>query len=394
MCRAYEGRRRILWSVLLCTFIILLSLGAMAQARPSQLSYTLTTITLRDVTASANISEYPVMFFAHNLNTNENERITDFIGKDSKFTYRLSPGNWVIEFRIFDASSRRFEYYSKNVINVQQTDERLNKTFYLTPVGSIGGQVLGPDGEPIIGAALDFVCASNLRYDELPTTTNSVGAFHADIIPIGSCKVYSTRDDMIGSATVDVMRGQRTEMTIILEARKVGVLGIVVWIFGILLVLLVGLLVTIFILKRGVKKEVDEQFRHREKNGDGNGGNGGKAEEHPLSSVATAATPITTAPAEGSSRASIEDVKQTSENHNPRARDILKTLNEREVTITTFLLDSDHEATQAKIRNSLGIPKTSLSRAFTSLEQKKIISIARIGNMKRVKLTNWFLGRE
>jgi len=86
--------------------------------------------------------------------------------------------------------------------------------------------------------------------------------------------------------------------------------------------------------------------------------------------------------------------KQTSENANPRARDILKTLSERESAIATFILDSGHETTQAKIRNSLGMPKTSLARLLRTLEEKKVLHVDRIGNIKKIKLTDWFLGKD
>ncbi len=377
-------------------FLILLfsCLTAAQEIFPEQgAPYAVASFTLRDVTAKANISELPVMFFAHNLNTREDERITQYVDASGTFSHRLTPGNWIIEFRVFDSSVNAFLYYSKNAINIQLTDRHLNKTFYLTPVGSVDGSVLGPEGAPVAGADLDFVCAANLRYDDLPSTTNALGAFHADILPVGMCKVYSTTEGLIGSADVKIEHGQRAGMTIRLAKKTTQKRVGGIWLFAALGVLLGG--IALFIIQSRVKKEVGEQLskisKRRSKGKEG----GGRPSGTGVSPISPAGEEVPRGALHHPDKIpQVPADEQTSANLNPRARDILKTLNERESAIATFLLDSGHETTQAKIRNTLGIPKTSLVRLFRTLEEKRVLHVDCIGNLKKIKLTDWFLGKD
>ena len=65
----------------------------------------------------------------------------------------------------------------------------------------------------------------------------------------------------------------------------------------------------------------------------------------------------------------------------------------RPINNAYFLIDSKGHSTQAYIKNSLGIPKTSLVRIFETLEAKRIASVEMIGKMKKITLTDWFMGR-
>jgi len=76
-----------------------------------------------------------------------------------------------------------------------------------------------------------------------------------------------------------------------------------------------------------------------------------------------------------------------------RTQDILQTLNDREREITTYLLEHSKKSTQATLKNETGIPKTTLLRIFASLEAKHIITIEKVGKMKKITLTDWFLGK-
>ena len=44
--------------------------------------------------------------------------------------------------------------------------------------------------------------------------------------------------------------------------------------------------------------------------------------------------------------------------------------------------------------NETGIPKASLFRYIQSLERKKVIDVKKIGKVKKIKFTDWFLGKE
>jgi len=74
-----------------------------------------------------------------------------------------------------------------------------------------------------------------------------------------------------------------------------------------------------------------------------------------------------------------------------RVKDILPTLNPKERDVVSFLLANRNKATQAEIRHTTGIPRTSLARVLQSLETKNIIKITKIGKAVKVHLTDWFL---
>lgn len=72
----------------------------------------------------------------------------------------------------------------------------------------------------------------------------------------------------------------------------------------------------------------------------------------------------------------------------------MKTLNERETKIVDALVQNKFEASQSVLRHLTGIPKTSLSRSFSSLEAKKVLGVEKQGKMVKIKLTDWFLGKD
>ncbi len=81
------------------------------------------------------------------------------------------------------------------------------------------------------------------------------------------------------------------------------------------------------------------------------------------------------------------------ESHSARIHDVLKTLKPKERSVVEFLLQNDNVGSQAKIRHSTGLARTSLARCLTDLEGKNIVSVERLGKLVKVRLTDWFLGK-
>ena len=79
---------------------------------------------------------------------------------------------------------------------------------------------------------------------------------------------------------------------------------------------------------------------------------------------------------------------------NKRAKDVIETLNEKEKKIVNYLLEHEHKGVQSSIRHETGIPRTSLARCLKSLEIKKIIEVEKHGKAVKIKLTDWFLGKD
>ncbi len=160
-------------------------------------------------------------------------------------------------------------------------------------------------------------------------TTDASGSFVADWLPIGECRITAATEANRGEATIAITKGGLPAATISLTER---IMPRINWmaVIGALLVVAI-----FFIL-----------FRKKHKQ----------------------------APA-------IE-----------REQDIFTTLNNKEQAVVKFLRANNNKSTQATIKNETGIPKTSLIRIFQSLEAKKIITVEKIGKMKKIALTEWYLG--
>lgn len=167
--------------------------------------------------------------------------------------------------------------------------------------------------------------------EEHHTKTDITGAFTIDWLPTGMCKITAASNDRRGESIVQLEQGDLAEVEINLSE---GIATSSLWIIAItltVLIIIVGIALT---------------FRT-------------KPREKP----------------------------------NTRTHDILQTLNERERTIAEYLLSHGGRSTQATLKNETGIPKTTLIRIFDSLTAKNIITVEKIGKMKKITLTDWFNGK-
>ncbi len=355
------------WSFMVVLLCLILAQTSMAQDATA--SFTIVSFKVRDIKTNEPLAAFPVTFHIKNLNTGYEEQNADYIDPDGLLIHKFTPGNWNVQLRIDDASTEQVDYFAEQVINIQPDEPLLNKSFYVRPVGVVTGSVVDAQGKPAVDADLDFNCKteSNIGY---PTGTDKFGAFRTELPP-GKCKISAAYRGDVGSVTVDARQGALSTATI-----KVG-RRISTWLL-ILIPLLIGVLGYILyrFIKRHVTREVAKEIKkeiHKEAKEK-------KAEEKEEAKV--------------QEEPKKEAEKEGKEGLNPRARDIMKTLNERELQIVQYLLTNNHAGTQANLRNHTGIPKTSLVRSFQSLEDKKVLSVEKIGKMKKVKLTDWFLGEE
>jgi len=73
-----------------------------------------------------------------------------------------------------------------------------------------------------------------------------------------------------------------------------------------------------------------------------------------------------------------------------RQTDIMKTLRPKDVEVIDCIKHHGGCVTQSQIRHSTKMPKSSLHRTITSLEQKGILSMKEYDGVKKVELTEWF----
>jgi len=73
-----------------------------------------------------------------------------------------------------------------------------------------------------------------------------------------------------------------------------------------------------------------------------------------------------------------------------RQSDIKKTLMPKDIEIIECIKANGGCVTQSQIRHNTKIPKSSLHRIITSLEQKRILAMKEYDGVKKVELTEWF----
>lgn len=329
-------------------------------------------LTVKDLSSNTRIASLPVLVKLTNVRTGIEDKTNEYIDAQGQLVYRLEPGSWRLELEIFDPETDGVKYYGQRVMYIQEQEPVLNRSLYLTPVGSLEGVAVHEDGKLAGQALLDFRCSFGGQFD-YPERTDQFGSFKLAVAPAGTCRITASTRDHVGTADVNITQGQDHTIKIVLDqsAASLRLSTSVAWLIaggGVLVLLFIGYILLRRRLKSELKNELIPKARFARKI---------------LRKI----------------RRVRETPEKAAEKHvgelNPRARDIIQTLNEREKKSVEFLLSQkSHQATQAQLRNNTGIPKTSLARVFQSLEHKKVISVEKIGKMKKVTLTAWFLGKE
>ena len=215
-----------------------------------------------------------------------------------------------------------------------------NSSVFLFPIGSVRGEIVNAAGESVRNADVKLSCVTGYGDTEM-LKSDDFGSFRADWLPLGSCKIYAMKGKSVGSADIEITHGDLVDVEIVLN-KNLEVESYFKIIVGVLIFLLVIIIMIIHFQKNKqlVKK------------------------------------------------------KEIKLDLNQRTKDIMKTLNEKEHQVVSYLLEKDCEVNQANIRYEFRIPKTTLSRLLESLERKKIIIIKKFGKAKKICLTDFFLGKE
>ncbi|MFH1648958.1 MAG: hypothetical protein ABIA93_00210 [Candidatus Woesearchaeota archaeon] len=212
-----------------------------------------------------------------------------------------------------------------------RTEESTNVP--LLPVGSVHGTV-AREGMVFSGADIKADCSG--IYGEKETKTDSYGTFQLDWLPPGECTVHAQEDGTVGREKVTIETGKLSETSIELdEAVKKQRSS---WLPILLVFLVIAAIIMWF--ARPKKREP----------------------------------------------------KQEKKKENTRFSDVVETLNERDREIAHYLKDNG-TVSQSKLVHELSIPKTSIARILAHLEAKNVLEIQKAGKAKRIKLTDWILGK-
>ncbi len=333
-----------LWVIILC--VALASTLVYAEEQTLKL-------TLKQAEENKEIKDVLVNIIVIEKESGKERIITSFI-RSNPITLRLEQGGYILKFQIDDLGTPGKDYYAEQEV---VWDKPHDQEIIAFPVGSLKGVVYDRLNNLVSKAKLKIECSKDYG-SEFPEFTDLVGSFSIVYAPIDECVVTATADNSVGTGKISIMKGNSQNLEIRLN-RAVISEGNNSWviIISILLVCLLGVAGWFgwnYWSKREVKPS--QQAYEKEK--------------------------------------TLEKQPEQEQQLNKRIQDVLRTLNEKEKTIVTFLLNNHHHSTQAKIRYETSIPKTTLVRLFTSLQSKKIIAIETVGKLKKIKLTNWFLDKE
>ncbi|MBN1502635.1 hypothetical protein JW930_03755 [Candidatus Woesearchaeota archaeon] len=292
-----------------------------------------------DIQSREIIRDMQADLFVTNTVSLEQTTLSQFIGESGEIETQLDGGEWNITAHLDDISTSGKDYYGRYIIRSYEFDKM---DLFILPVGSIRGTVLDKLDNLVSNAKLKFDCQTQ-NGGKFPISSDEFGSFSYDYAPVGQCRVSAMYNGAAGFENVIVEKGNTTEIMIRLNKTVVSKPRLELDFGFILMSIIIAVIGVFFVFGKKEKKGKDK----------------------------TAAQEL-----------------------HKRTKDVFSTLSEREKIVVSFLLDNNMESTQNIIKYKTRIPKTSLVRILHSLENKKIISLEKIGNLKKIKLTTWFLGKE
>ena len=170
-------------------------------------------------------------------------------------------------------------------------------------------------------------------------STDKFGTFSVSSVPEGECRVYAAYRNGVGFQTVDVKANQTVYIELKLDKTIVNIPQKISYVLPAVIIIILLLVVVLYL-----------KFRKRK-------------------------------------------VEKAELKHPSRIQDILKTLKPKEKSIVEFLLQNNNSSSQARIRHSTGLARTSLARCLQDLESKNVVAVERLGKLVKVRLTDWFLGK-
>ncbi|MFH1590559.1 MAG: hypothetical protein ABIC95_01390 [archaeon] len=271
------------------------------------------------------------------ITIDDQQREQRYLGDDAEAILALPPGphRVVVSLRSLEQDSAF--YLAQQSFRV---DQDLTLKLTAVPVAHLSGMVQDRYDNLVIHAKLTFQCEEPLA-GTFPVQTDEVGSFRVPNLPMGRCRVIASAKDAAGVADIEIISNTLYDVKVALDHKRTGQgVSFVLFIIAGLALLIIGAVVV-------------WQYR--------------------------------------SNRRVCAPASQQTVSITPRMRDILLTLDETQREVVDYLLNQNGCATQTRIRQFTGIPKTSLFRCIGALERKRIVTTSSIGKMKTVTLTPFFL---
>lgn len=255
---------------------------------------------------------------------------TKQIDSQGKIDIQITEGQ-TVELTVDDPETQGKDYYGKIIYDGENE-------ILLFPIASLRG-IVKDSLDNIVSYADIKVACKPLPKIKHPSNADKFGTF-STITPTGKCKVYASYEDALGFEEIILEQGELRDVEIKLDKTIVSFPAKTYagWIVAVVLAIIVFIVIAYFVTRRKTSKL--------------------KA-----------------------------DKKERSE-------DILPTLGKKEKEIVTYLQFNKGRALQAQIRHNTGIPRTTLARIIKGLEDKNILQVRKEGKAVKIRLTDWFLGKE
>jgi hypothetical protein len=261
-----------------------------------------------------------------------------FVGDNGIMSLQLPSATWSVTLRLDITDTPGKDYYSQ-FQSILTGDANL--TAFMQPVGSLSGDVVDASNNLVPNSEVKFECGGDYGETE-SLSTDQFGSFSADWLPIGSCKVSAINGKKVGSSTVAINQGQVSSVTVSLEKEVASLVDDYSWLLLLFVFVLAAVAIFMFMKYKSREKELPEP-EAKEIKPDGH------------------------------------------------MRDVIQALDENERKIVEFLMAKGGESLQNRMTRELAWPKSSMSRALGGLEARNIIKTEKLGRVKRVELSEWFL---
>lgn len=281
-----------------------------------------------------------------------------FLEKDETLKLKLESSEYRLKFLINDPATKGYDYYGEAFLPVENN---LVKVIYLYPVGSLSGFVKDKLDTAIAEADLNFDCNKALNVN-FPKISDKFGSFSLDYIPVGNCKVYGSYKESLGVEEIEIKQGMKNFVDVKLDAvlippKNKNYLSVSIGTVIILLLIISGLVY--YFTRKAKTLETKE-----------------KKEEKEIKEL----------------KEEIKEVKSF-EDLSKREKDIFKTLRDNEKKVVEYLIEQKEPVYFSKIHFKTGLSKGSLFRNLRTLERKNIIITTKEGKVRKVRLSDWFLGK-
>jgi uncharacterized membrane protein len=205
----------------------------------------------------------------------------------------------------------------------------------LRPIASLSGFVIDEKENLLKDIKLNIICSEEIS--KIPEKTNDIGHFIIEEVGLGTCEINLIKDNQIKTYEIILNESKEYSIKLLFPEKQKSFSWILV------IFLIIVMVILIFVIYRFHKKKL------------------------------------------------LQKINKETKQFNKKQKDLMKTFSENENKIIEFLFFNELVTTQNKIRHHTNMPKSSLHRYLTKLNQKSIIKITEFGKLKKIELTDFFL---